>query len=335
MTLGRTTQTPAGSLRVRHNAASTRNVRWPDGGDPHNTDKMDAMSDTNKHIVDVLIEERATRLRRHPMVWAAVRKVFLPILRHKTAIQMVDAVQGLTAFDVMDNVVDLLDLDVRIDGLDRVPKEGPVVILPNHPTGIVDGITIYQGLRGYRSDVAFFVNRDAIRAVAALGQMMIPVEWEQERRNRSRSKETLLAAVRMFQEARAVVIFPSGRLAYRQGGRLRERPWLSTPLTFARKYNAPIVPLHINGRNSHMFYFLAAINEELRDMTLFNEMLNKRGTRFDMTFADPIDPFSLDEDPAEAIGQLQDYVENDLSAGRDWAARFPQWRRPAPAPAAD
>jgi putative hemolysin len=117
---------------------------------------------------------------------------------------------------------------------------------------------------------------------------------------------------RALREEAALVFFPSGRLAFLQWHGLKERPWLPTVVTVARKFDALILPLHIRSRNSWLFYALSQLSHELRDVTLFHELLNKRGRLFEITIGLPVDPADLPDDPAEATRRLQHHVEFEL-----------------------
>ena len=99
--------------------------------------------------------------------------------------------------------------------------------------------------------------------------------------------------VRAFRSERLIVIFPSGRLARPTLRGLVERGWTPTAVNLAQKYRCPIVPMHIRGRNSWLYYLLYAINTELKDMTLFRELLNKTGQPYRIRIAEPFDPHGL------------------------------------------
>ena len=128
----------------------------------------------------------------------------------------------------------------------------------------------------------------------------IPVEWVKSRRNAAGSRRVLTDIARALHSEAALVFFPSGRLACLRWHGLAERPWLPTVVTVARKFGAPILPLHIRARNSWLFYALSQLSHELRDVTLFHELLNKRGRRFELTVGLPIDAADLPDDPADA-----------------------------------
>ncbi|MGF1455866.1 MAG: 1-acyl-sn-glycerol-3-phosphate acyltransferase [Alphaproteobacteria bacterium] len=277
--------------------------------------------DESLHIVDVLIEERARHLVRMPIVWPMVRAVFYPLLRYREAKRTVDEVAPLSSHGVLDYLANRLALDLQIEGMEHVPSSGKAILVANHPTGIVDGIALYQALLPMRRDVMFFANRDAIRACPSLVGNIIPVEWVEDRRTRAKTKETLLLARKAFEQDRLVMIFPSGRLAHMTASGLKERPWLTTVLSLMRRHHAPILPIHISARNSLLYYTLHFLSNELRDMTIFNEMLNKQNKTYRITFGPMIQPDQLDGDPEDQITRLQHHVERSMGPGR--APPFP------------
>ncbi len=286
--------------------------------EPQGTPPAQARSDP--HIVDILIEERARHLLHMPVVWPLIKSIFYPLLHYRSAKRMADTIAPLDGNGALGHIAQTLALDVRMDGLENLPPTGKVIVVSNHPTGIADGIALFQGLAQVRGDQSIFANRDAVRVAPGLAQNIIPVEWVEEKRTREKTRETLKLATKAFEAGRVVVIFPSGRLAHITLGGLKERPWLTTTLSLARRHKAPILPIHIRARNSLLYYALHCISNELRDMTLFNELLNKRGRTYRMTVGPLIDPGRLDGDPEVQIRRLQTYVEHTLK--KDPAARF-------------
>lgn len=258
-----------------------------------------------RHIVDELIEERATKLMRSRL-WPLYKAILYPILLYGPAVKMADDIAGLDAPGVFNYISGLLDIDLTVTGLEHVPEKGRILIAPTHPTGIPDGAAMYDALKSVRPDMTFFANRDAIRAAPGLTNMIIPVEWVQEKRSRDRSRETLVEAKKAFEENRCVVLFPSGRLAYMNDDRkLVEQEWLPSLATFARKYECPIVLAHIEMRNSWLYYWFWKVNTELRDITLFHELLNKKRKPYKITFSAPIAPLDLQGEATTIAADLR------------------------------
>lgn len=266
----------------------------------------------NQHIVDTLIEERASKLMQRPLVWKMVQRYLYPILGYQQAIEMIDRLQHAGGREVFDWLSDKLNMQVTSNGLEHVPKTGRLVVIANHPAGIADGIAVFDALKTVRQDLVFFANRDAIRAVPRLTEMIIPVEWMEHRRDHGRNKETVRGMVQAFRDERVIVIFPSGRLAQPTLRGLVERPWMTSGVSIAQRYNCPIVPMHVRGLNSVLFYLLWFLNTELKDMTLFRELLNKGNQHYRLTVGKPFMP---EGDPAHLTETLRVFVTQSLPAG--------------------
>ncbi len=273
---------------------------------------------SEKHIVDVLIEERAEKLTHSPL-WPLYRAILYPVLLHGPAVRMADAIAAMPARSVFNHISALLHLDMDVTGLEHISETGRVLIASTHPTGIPDGVAMYDALKGRRPDMTFFANRDALRAAPGLDDMIIPVEWVADKRTRLRSRETLVSAIRAFNAEKCVVLFPSGRLAFMNDEKvLTEQAWLQSVAVFARKYDCPIVPAHITARNSWLYYWFWKLNEELRDVTLFHELLNKKGKPYKIAFGPAISPDQLKGDPTEVAAALRTHAVGDVIAGKPW-----------------
>ena len=264
------------------------------------------------HIVDVLIEERAENLIRQPLLWRVVRRFLYPVIGYRQTVELIDHVQAMTGQQVFDYMSERLGLRVDVTGLDYVPKTGAAIVAANHPSGIADGFAVFDAIRSVRRDLVLFANRDALRAAPGMTDIIIPVEWMEHRRSHARNKETVRYMVRAFRDGKLVIIFPSGRLARPTLRGLVEREWVTAPVNLAQRYACPIVPMHIVGRNSLFYYLLYAINTELKDMTLFRELLNKAGTRYRIAIGSPIEPAG---DIRQLTESIRHFVAVEMAAG--------------------
>lgn len=272
------------------------------------TGRSNASTRKNLHIVDQLIEERGQTLVRHPL-WPVIRPALYKVLYYRQAVRMADEVSELSGIDCFEYVSRLLDLDIAVEGKENLPADGGFILVSNHPTGIADGIAVYDMIKDVRPDLVFFANRDAIRVNQRLSEIIIPVEWRTTEKSHAKSRETLVRTSRAFSDGRAIILFPSGRIAYWAKGKLNERPWQATGVQMARRYNVPVIPMHTSARNSRLFYLLSHRTPELRDMTVFHELLNKKGQAFKMTIGKPIDPASLEGDVQDITVRMQDHCE--------------------------
>ena len=269
------------------------------------------------HIVDVLIAERAPKLSSHP-AWPLLRPALYGLLNYGKARRMADAIAPLPGRAALDHVSDLLSVKVEVSGLDRVPRRGRAVFVSNHPTGIADGIAVYDALKAVRPDLCFYANSDAHRVAPGFSDVLIPVEWVEEKRTRERTRLTLQLTKEAMEAERALAIFPAGRLARRQpDGTLADPPWMSSALSIARRYDAPVIPMHLTGPWSTLFHAFGRVSKELSDITLFHELLNKRGREFRLILGPAIAPGALDPDAARATEAVKAYVERHLPADPD------------------
>lgn len=270
-----------------------------------------------QHIVDVLIAERAPRLAASP-AWPIARPLLYRLLDYRRARDMADAIAPLQGREALDYVSRLLEVKVEVRGLERIPEAGRLVIVANHPTGIADGVAAWDALRGRRPDLCFYANADAHRVVPGFSDVLIPVEWVEAKRTRERTRTTLQMTREAMEAGRALAIFPAGRLARRGAdGRLSDPPWMSSALSIARRYDAPVAPVHVTGPYSTLFHAFDRVSQELRDVTLFHELLNKRGGRFTLTVGPVIPPDRLDADTEVATTALKAYVETQLPQDPD------------------
>lgn len=276
-----------------------------------------APASPGQHIVDVLIAERAPRLAASP-AWPIARPLLYRLLDYRRARDMADAIAPLQGREALDYVSRLLEVKVEVRGLERIPKAGRLVIVANHPTGIADGVAAWDALRGRRPDLCFYANADAHRVVPGFSDVLIPVEWVEAKRTRERTRTTLQMTREAMEAGRALAIFPAGRLARRGAdGRLSDPPWMSSALSIARRYDAPVAPVHVTGPYSTLFHAFDRVSQELRDVTLFHELLNKRGGRFTLTVGPVIPPDRLDADAEVATDALKAYVETQLPQDPD------------------
>ncbi len=273
------------------------------------------------HIVDTLISERGQRIVHNPL-WPVMRPFLYTLLRYGRAIEFANDISNLNGFQCFEYMSNLLKLDVRVQNAERIPEKGGFILVSNHPTGIADGVAVFDLLKSRRPDMMVFANRDAVRVNPRFAEMIIPVEWREEYKSKPKTRETLVLTNKTVEDGKVMVLFPSGRIAYWADGKLNERPWKTSAVGLARKYNLPILPVHMRARNSGLFYWFAKWSTELRDMTVFYELLNKKGNRFDFAVGQMIQPEELEGDVVDVTKALEHHTVVDLAL--DHHAKFLQ-----------
>ena len=258
-----------------------------------------------KDRIDPLIAERAPWLFADTPWVAPVRAVLNRMLSYDRTVALATEFRDAPTAEVMGRMGQMLARDVRIAGLSNIPRHGPALIVCNHPSGIADGIVLWHLLAGIRPDLYFYANRDILRVMPQLADMIAPVEWRKDKRSHGKTRETMAFTRKAVEDGRLGVIFPSGRLAKRRGLRLYEREWMASAAMLARKFELPVIPVNIRARNSVMFYLFDLIHPTLRDITLFHETLNKARQPYVVTVGETISPASLPASSEEGIEMLR------------------------------
>lgn len=262
---------------------------------------MDSMKDR----IDPLIAERAPWLFRADLPVKLARLVLNRALSYDRTVTIGEEVRDLDTASIMSHMADMLCKDVTVSGIHNIPHQGAALIVANHPTGIADGIILDHVLRSIRPNPYYYANGDILRVMPQMEDMIVPVEWRLDRRSHGKTRETMRQTREAVDQGRLGVIFPSGRLAKRRGLRLFEREWMPSAAMLARKYKLPVIPVHIQARNSVLFYLFDAIHPTLRDITLFHETLNKHTQPYVVTIGEEISPASLPASSDEGIEMLR------------------------------
>ena len=268
--------------------------------------------DKELHPIDQIIEERCPKLMRNKFFWSLVRPTIYKVFKYQTAKNITDDISNKSGYGCFEYLTNLLNFNLEIKNLNNIPKKGPIILAGNHPTGLTDGIVMFEVLKDRRPDYTLYANIDMIKLSKGFEDIIIPVDWNEKNKTAQKSREILKRTKITLNEGKCLLIFPSSRLSKRVGLKLIERPWLNTIIKLSKKYNAPIIPFHMTGHNSLFYYFLDIFNEELKNISLFSELVNKKEFKYKITFGKIIDPDSLKADLQKETEKIQKYVEFTL-----------------------
>lgn len=194
-------------------------------------------------------------------------------------------------------VVDGLGVTLRYadDELAHVPAEGPCIVVANHPHGMLDGLIVMQLLACVRPDFKVMANHFLARftQLIPLFFQINPFGGKAAIRH---NITTARAATTWLNEGKMLMVFPGGEVSSlnRREWHVSDPAWDEGVARFAEKSGAPVVPMHIGGRNSALFQLAGLINPNLRTALLIREMMNKHGTTIDVRFGRAIAPSLLE-----------------------------------------
>jgi putative hemolysin len=194
-------------------------------------------------------------------------------------------------------VLDLLAVDLRLAAweAERFPSSGPLVVVANHPFGILDGLALDALLFDVRRDIKTLTNSLVARA-DEIRERCIPIDVFS-----SATSGTNLGAVRRARkwlgDGHGVAIFPAGEVSHwRPEWRcISDPPWSSLAARFALQAQAIVVPVYFVGSNSLAFQLAGLVHPRMRTVRLPSELFNKRGSTIEVRVGTPISPSELEK----------------------------------------
>ena len=252
-----------------------------------------------------LISERNPLLLKDTLLSKSVYKVLKKYLKFNETVFVGEHIQSMSGQEAFNWLGSEYTSNCSVEGLENIPRDGRFLIVSNHPMGAADAIALYHQIYPVRNDLFFFANELFVYLLGAFHDLLAPVVWNKEKETHSANKVTLERLAVFFGDNRAGIIFPSGRLSKLTMFGLWDRPWEKTPIALAKKYNFPLIPVYVEGKNSWFFYFASYLNKQLRDVSQLNELFNKRDVKMSIKIGKPVNVSSLSDNNDIAINQLR------------------------------
>jgi putative hemolysin len=271
--------------------------------------------------INQLVQERAPWLVNGSFLSKTIYTFLKKFLKFGETIYVGDHIQGMSGAEAFNWLGSEYTSNCEIEGLENIPKDGKCLLVANHPMGAADAVSLYHQIFKVREDVFFFANELFVYLLGSFKDVMAPVVWNKEKEIHSATKVTLERLNTFFGDERIGIIFPSGRLSKLTLFGVWDRPWEKTPITLAKKYDFPVIPVYIDAKNSWFFYFASYVNKQLRDVSQLNELLNKKEYTFTIKIGKPIKHTDLSSHNDIAIQQLR-YKSESLKKGLFKMKRF-------------
>lgn len=182
-----------------------------------------------------------------------------------------DVAEGAGFFDVMVKRFGI-SLDVRGGSLDLIPQTGPVIIVSNHPFGILDGMMMGHLLTKTRGDFKILAN-SVFKRSEDLDALLLPISFDTTKRALALNLETRREALAYLAQGGAIGVFPGGTVS--TGVTATARPmdprWRSFTARMIAKSNAVVVPVYFHGQNARAFQWASHLHSNLRLGLLIRE----------------------------------------------------------------
>ncbi len=207
-------------------------------------------------------------------------RVALPLVRSLARWSRLDRIEeflnahsGLDGLAFVRSGLDFLQVCHAVDEADlaRIPPNGRLVVVANHPSGAVDAFALLDAVGRVRRDVRIVAN-DVLTAIEPIRDLLLPVRILGGRPDAA-SVRAIDAALRREE---CVIVFPAGEVSRMSPRGIRDGRWRRGFLRFARLADAPVLPVHVRARNSALFYGTSAMFKPAATALLAREMFARR-----------------------------------------------------------
>ena len=186
------------------------------------------------------------------------------------------------------NILQAFGVHHDSDGHEHLPAEGGAIVAANHPLGGMDGMILLCQTARIRQDITFIVN-DVLLNLPQFNDVFIGVN-----KIGTKGREQLKKIEEMYASDRLVLIFPAGLCSRKVRGVIQDLTWNKAFISRAIKYQKPVIPVHVTGKNSNWFYNLAnfrkriGLKANLEMFYLPDEMFKQKNKKIHVRYGRPI-----------------------------------------------
>lgn len=164
-------------------------------------------------------------------------------------------------------------LDTPANEIARIPATGPVVVVANHPSGLVDGMIMAEMVNRVRSDFRI-LTRSLLTGIPEVEEFMIPVPFPHEENSRELGLEMRTLTMEHLKRGGVIILFPAGRVACSETwfGPAVEAEWNVFTHKMIHRSGATILPIYFPGQNSRLYQIANLVSATMRQGLLLYEI---------------------------------------------------------------
>ncbi len=201
--------------------------------------------------------------------WLTGKMILLRRIRH------FEAMGPARGQEFWQRVLDVMGIDLLTppEQIARIPRSGPVVVVANHPHGLVDGLVMGRLVGLVRQDFKI-LTRSLLTGIEEIAYNMVPVPFPHEEDALEKGLEMRRLAMEHLRDGGVVILFPSGAVAASAGwfGPAVEAEWNPFTAKMILKSEAVILPIRFMGQNSRLYQIANRLSPTLRQGLLLHEV---------------------------------------------------------------
>lgn len=211
--------------------------------------------------------------------------------------------------------------------LDLIPATGPVVLVANHPYGILDGLVLSLLLARRRPAGFKVMANDVFLRAPDLADVILPVSFDETRDAQARNLAMRKQAVAYLQAGGALGVFPGGAVSTpaKPFGPARDPHWRGFTGKLIRASGATVVPIHFEGANSRLFHLASHLHATLRTGLLIREFRSRTDRPVRLSIGAPIPPEEIGEIPGNKRQLMDELRARTYALGQESPAMGFDW----------
>lgn len=193
--------------------------------------------------------------------------------------------------------VKLLNLDVRFNAarLAEIPATGPLVVVANHPFGVLDGLLISWLISLRRTDFKVLTNA-VLDGAPEARDWLLPIDFAGTREAQAINIATRAESLKRLKDGECIIVFPAGGVSTSPTPFSRmavDDTWKPFTAKLITHSGASVTPIYFEGQNSRLFQWASHMSIELRLALIFREVKRRIGTDVPVHIGETLSPEQL------------------------------------------
>jgi len=224
--------------------------------------------------IQSLIEKKFKKIQTLPFfLKKPIYGILKNILYEKRINNFLKKYGSSTSFEFIEHILDNFNFSykVALNQIENIPTTGRVIIIANHPLGMLDALCLIHMIKRVREDIKIVAN-DILVQIEPLKPLFLSVDTF----GGKIPKNSIDKIYNSLNNEEAIIIFPAGEVSRLSIAGVKDTKWQKGFLKFALNKNVPILPIYIKAKNSLLFYTVSMLNKRLSAFLLPHEMFNKK-----------------------------------------------------------
>ena len=188
-----------------------------------------------------------------------------------------------------------VQFEVDTESFERIPKEGPLIVIANHPFGGVDGVVLGALLQSLRTDTKLMGNY-LLGTMEGIRGNIIEVDPFDTEASARANLAGMRAAIKWLRKGGCLGAFPAGEVSSFKCKpcSVVDSNWTDHIVGLAQRTKSPILPIYFEGRNSLLFQAMGLIHPRMRTAMLAREFCRSQNTQIKLRVGKLIQPDRID-----------------------------------------